>query len=218
MRYNWEMGRVRDKRGLRFGMLVVKERVASEGNARWRVLCDCGVECIVLGCSLMTGRTRSCGCQSSRATIGARSFKHGLAKRGKWHPLLRTWSNIVQRCISPKNPAFANYGGRGIVVYAGWLGFDCFVRDVHAEIGERPSKAHSFDRRDNDGPYAPGNIRWATRIEQNNNQRKTTRLAYAGQEKSLREWADEVGIGAKTIYTRVKRLGWSVEKALTTEV
>jgi len=40
-----------------------------------------------------------------------------------------------------------------------------------AELGPKPSPAHSVDRKNNDGHYEPDNVRWATRAEQNKNQR-----------------------------------------------
>ena len=33
-----------------------------DGNARWRVRCDCGTEFITTGKSILCGDTRSCGC------------------------------------------------------------------------------------------------------------------------------------------------------------
>ena len=79
---------------------------------------------------------------------------------------------MIERCYRPKHAAYSYYGGRGITICDEWLirdgkatGFWNFVRDV----GEKPDPELTLDRIDSDGPYAPGNVRWATKKEQSLN-------------------------------------------------
>lgn len=91
----------------------------------------------------------------------------------KWraaHPLFRTWAGIIQRCTNPKHTAFANYGGRGITVCPEWRTFAPFEAWILAHLGPRPD-GMTLDRIDNDGHYEPGNMRWATRSQQQRNKR-----------------------------------------------
>lgn len=75
-----------------------------------------------------------------------------------------SWHAMRQRCTNPRHRAYPRYGGRGIVVCERWRSFKNFL----ADMGERPP-GRTLDRRDNDGPYAPWNCRWATAKEQNRN-------------------------------------------------
>jgi hypothetical protein len=72
-----------------------------------------------------------------------------------------------QRCIDPKTRSYEIYGGRGITVCARWKSFESFLEDM----GPRPSRGHSIDRRDPDGNYEPSNSGWATASEQQANRR-----------------------------------------------
>jgi len=70
---------------------------------------------------------------------------------------------------------------------------------------------------DQSGPYAPGNVRWATTREQGQNKR-TNRLLTLGEETHcLTEWARRQGLLVATIRHRLTR-GWSVADALTVAV
>ena len=84
----------------------------------------------------------------------------------KKHPMYGAWHAMRQRCSNPKNEQYRNYGGRGIKVCSRWATFWNFLEDV----GNRP-EGYSLDRIDNDGNYEPGNVRWATPLQQSNNRR-----------------------------------------------
>ena len=77
------------------------------------------------------------------------------------------WTAARQRCRNPNSDGYHNYGARGIKFAAVW---DDFARYV-ADIGPRPTPQHTLDRVDNDGDYAPGNVRWSLPVRQVRNSR-----------------------------------------------
>lgn len=78
---------------------------------------------------------------------------------------------MISRCLNPNHQSYIHYGGRGIAI---WNSFRCFRRwleYIEETLGPRPDK-HTLDRIDNDGHYAPGNLKWSNRKEQRRNQRR----------------------------------------------
>ena len=78
-------------------------------------------------------------------------------------------NGACSRCNNPNATAYPNYGGRGIQFkFSSPTEATKWVLD---NIGARPSALYSIDRIDNDRHYEPGNLRWATRVEQARNKR-----------------------------------------------
>jgi hypothetical protein len=91
-----------------------------------------------------------------------------------------------RRCNNPKYVGYKDYGARGIKFL--FASFSQFLK----EIGTRPSDKHSLDRINNDGNYEPGNIKWSTKTEQNQNKRSYFKLHRHGKgydfSKALGKW------------------------------
>jgi hypothetical protein len=191
--------------GERFGRLTVV-RYLWHQNTSIVVLChcDCGNDKPITLRSLESGNTASCGCIRLR---------HGDSRRGQRSQEYDIWSNMVRRCHDKTNPAYKNYGGRGIQVCSSWHDFATFLEYICSTIGRKPGAEYTLDRIDNDRGYEPGNIRWATRVEQIRNSRRVHLLSLHGVTASLAEWSQRLGIPYATIKWRLRR-GWPVEKVL----
>ena len=132
------------------------------------------------------------------------------------HPLYQTWHGMLSRCSAPGNVNYANYGGRGIVVCEEWQDFATFRDYCEAHLGPKP-EGMSIDRKDNDGDYRPGNIRWATPKMQARNTRSNIVLKIDGVTKPFLTWAEEYGLNETEISRSRTRLwkGWEPLDALT---
>lgn len=117
------------------------------------------------------------------------------------HELYSVWQGMRRRCLNPNFKQWNDYGGRGITICPEWDDFHQFV----ADMGPRPSKAHSLDRLDNDRSYAPSNCRWATKREQMLNRRITLKVEIEGREYLVADLAKQYGMKPDTIKDRVAK-------------
>ena len=105
-----------------------------------------------------------CSRECARANGAGIPTTHGLSK----HPLFSTWCGIRSCCCNRDDPSYKNHGGHGIKMYGPWIDDPAaFITWVEENLGPRPSRRHSLVRRDSDGDYAPGNLRWARPRRQN---------------------------------------------------
>jgi hypothetical protein len=118
---------------------------------------------------------------------------------------------MLRRCYNPKDKRYARYGGRGITVCPQWrTAFDNFLKDV----GECPDGL-TIHRIDNDKPYEPGNVKWATLEEQAQNTSRAKVFTYKGVTASLRLICRKFGFQYSRILHRVNQ-GWSLDDAIHT--
>lgn len=197
-----------------FGRLYVL-RLNSHGSKNkkntWFCQCSCGQTTVTTGYQLRSGNTASCGCLHREYIASGDCYRsHGLSRTTEH----RAWCGIIQRCTNENNPAFHDYGGRGIKICKRWR--ESFV-DFLADVGKRPSKNHSLDRIDFNSHYEPGNVRWATRAVQNLNRRNNTRIAAFGRTQTLKEWAEETGIPMGVLVAR-RANKWDDERSLSESV
>lgn len=146
----------------------------------------------------------------SSPCFGLAISTHRHSTGGSITPEYRCWSGIHARCYNKKTCAYRLYGGRGIKVCERWHSFENFL----ADMGPRPSIAHSIDRIDPDGDYEPKNCRWATLIEQARNKRTNKIVTFNGESLPISVWAERLGIRTDTLWRRFNS-GWPVEKALS---
>ena len=96
------------------------------------------------------------------------------------HPLYATWQSIKTRCYNPNSRGFRYYGARGVRMHPEWVNnARAFLDWVDSNLGPRPDGT-TLDRIDNDGDYAPGNLRWASIAEQRKNRRGWSKSGVRG--------------------------------------
>ena len=199
-----------DRTGQRFGNLIVLSLDSiRKRESVWLVQCDCGKTSTLLNNSLVSGKTRSCGCLvQAPETIAKRAAKrvtHGLTNSTTYY----VYQGCIQRCHNPRAPAYAYYGGRGIQVCGRWReSFQNFLQDM----GERP-EGKTLDRIDPNGDYSPANCRWADWETQGNNRRNVKLLEMDGIRRSVAQWARSVGLHEETLRKRLRH-GETLSNAL----
>lgn len=191
-----------------FRLTPIRRTGSSQDKAKfalWEFQCDCGKIVEAPISVVKRGRKKSCGCLAIEVTR-ARSITHGF----KGTKVYAIWSGMKNRCNNPNEHSYKNYGARGIKVCKSWERFESFLKDM----GEPPKGKYSLDRIDNDKGYSKANCRWATDSEQQRNTRANTKYEYLGESYCLAEWAERTEIPYVRLWSRVKKQGWSLTRAI----
>lgn len=207
-----------DAVGHQFNHLTIICDVACPGKRRVLCRCACGNQKEFDYYAVRRGTIKSCGCilrdAAARRRAAATHTTHGEVAGGKPSPEYGCWRGMKSRCLNPKSPAYKWYGAKGVGVAAAWQSsFESFLADV----GRRPTAAHSLDRIDPSGDYAPGNVRWATLAQQSRNKLNNRNISAFGKTMILSDWATETGLNLQTLTARLNR-GVPAEEALSTPV
>lgn len=184
---------------------VISDELSINRHVHLLCRCKCSYEGVIAGFSLVTGKSKQC----------TRCALRGHPPNGRRHGLSRTkeyfaWSQMKSRCLNPAHNNWADYGGRGIRVHEPWANsFTAFLDDV----GHAPSQRMTLDRINNDGHYEPGNCRWATYLQQEQNKRTSRFYDVRGEKMTIRDMSARFSVNPVTLYARLNYLGWSIERA-----
>lgn len=171
--------------GQKFGKLIVIKYV---GNSKWLCKCECGNKKIVNGKHLRGQEIFSCGCyRSKRAKQMVSEFheknkKHKMSKTRIYH----IWQGIKDRCTNTRNPAYKNYGERGIIICEEWK--NDFIKFYMWAKNNGYKDNLTIDRINNNGNYEPYNCRWIPLEMQAQNTRNNINITYNNETHCLAEW------------------------------
>lgn len=166
--------------GSKFGKLTVVSLSHTEKTQYWNCLCDCGKSVVVVTRNLRIGHNKSCGCHKGLARL---THGHGKANNLTY----MSWQSMKKRCnLNPKSEYYARYYGRGIRICDNWINsFENFL----ADMGERPSKQHTLERKKNNLHYEKENCSWETMYVQHRNKENSKYLEYNGERMIQADWA-----------------------------
>jgi len=183
--------RVIDLTGQKFAKLTVISMLPRHKGPHtyWNCRCDCGGSTIASSNNLRRGRHASCGCGHKLSHL----------------PEHQVWYNMLLRCgLLAGYPAAPNYAN--VLVWPSW--HQSFVEFFQA-VGSRPSPAHSLDRIDPNAGYWPGNVRWATALQQGRNKRTHAMVRLPdGRVMHTWEFGELLGVSTKQGWSIAKRRGW----------
>ena len=138
------------------------------------------------------------------------NYKHGLCKTR----IYRIWETMKHRCYCKGQTSYKYDGARGITVCDEWR--NDFKAFYDWSMSNGYSDELTLERIDVNGNYSTDNCRWVSMKEQTRNKSSNRMMTYNGKTQCLSDWASELKIDRRTISKRIDKLGWTVEKALST--
>ncbi len=172
---------------------ILKLRKFSKENIKFgEFFCTlCGNTKTLMIKSVLRGRIETCGC--------VRNMSEHVS-----------WEKMKNRCYNSNHDQYNRYGGRGINICDRWrASFIYFYNDM----GPKPSKEYTIERKDNNKDYCKNNCYWATRKQQANNRITSTQYKYNDKIKTLAEWCNIYNLNYFSIKSRLNK-GKSIKEAI----
>ena len=177
--------------GDRFGDLEVIEVQGRHKGALY-VSCRC-ILCegtsTPTGSNLRRGKSTRCAkCARKKSAATNTKYPIEAATPKTRRRLQKRIAAIIGRCTNPNNSAYEQYGARGIRVHPPWLEDrrKFFLYLLTLDGAENPEA--TIDRRNNDDAYKPGNIRFVSYVQQQNNRQDTVWIEYNGERLSTNDF------------------------------
>lgn len=202
--------------GNKYGRLTVlnNTKKTKKKDILWECMCDCGNKVWLSKGVLKSGNTRSCGCLFKGVTA-ERNRNNGVLggdSSNEYAKLYNSWVGMKNRCDSPKNNHYKDYGGRGISVCKEWYDWLTFKEWA---LNNGWKDGLTIDRVDVNGNYEPSNCRWVTMDVQANNKRNNKMITYQGKTQSLADWCRELNLEYFKIKARFNYCHMTPEEAFT---
>lgn len=127
---------------------------------------------------LKCGRIKRTQLKHLKNGLGVSHKTCGLGLKQKDKRFYQIWCDMRKRTTNPNSSEWDNYGGRGISSEE-YKFFIDFFDDMYQSYTEHKikygEKDTTLDRINPNGDYTKSNIRWTTRVEQQNNTRDQLR-------------------------------------------
>lgn len=195
-----------------FGRLTALRLDPSRKRRSWMCQCSCGKTCTVAQTELTQGDTQSCGCLRTEM-LEARNRKgkvdHSELSAAE-HRAYRKWAQMWCRV---RNPTGKSKCYKDVGVCPSWRSFGRFLADMGC-----PQNGYSLDRIDSAKGYSKSNCRWVPLAHQAKNTRRNRQVMFQGKLAIVSDHARDHGLEPDVVFDRLNRLGWDVDRALSSPV
>jgi len=163
--------------------------------------CDCGKIFETQLNHVKWLHTTSCWCYQKKKAWEYNST-HGMSDKR----IYNIWRGIKRRCTNKNDERYHDYWWRWIKYDPRWNDFTIF----YEEMKDWYRDDLTIDRTYNDWGYSKENCKWTTMKEQQINRRNTWKYKW----KPVIQWCEELWLNYCTVYSRINKYWWNIEKAL----